>query len=137
MKYANLRLGQEFKRCNKPLLFVLRQWEFVSALRAFSHSALYRRWTARTSECSAIRYVESESAFRTIHDMFRLRAHFGSLSVSQPFSHILKTFLETLKQLDAKIIKTINLISVRVVKSMIKKSMTFVTLGRISLGRIC
>ena len=96
MKYVNLKLSQEFRRSNMRLLLSLRQRKFVSTFRALSHSALYKRWTTRTSKCSAIRYVEGETALRTFHCMFRLRTHLLSLSPSQPLSEILKTFLEIL-----------------------------------------
>jgi len=113
MKYVNLELSQEFRRCNRRLLLSLRQRKFVSAFRALSHSALYKRWTTRTSKCSAIRYVEGETALRTFHCMFLLRIHFLSLSLNQPLSEILKTFLEMLNQFNAEILTTLKTIKYR------------------------
>ncbi len=109
MKYVNLKLSQEFRRCNTRLFLSLRQRKFVSAFRALSHSALYKRWTTRTSKCSAIRYVEGETALRTFHCMFLLRIHFLSLSLNQPLSEILKTFLEILSRY-AEILTTLKTI---------------------------
>jgi hypothetical protein len=112
MEYVNLKLSQEFRRCNMRLLLSLRQRKFVSAFWALSHSALYKRWTTRTSKCSAIRYVEGETALRTFHCMFRLRIHFLSLSLNQPLSEILKTFLEILSRY-AEILTTLKTIKYR------------------------
>ena len=112
MKYVNLKLSQEFRRCNTRLLLSLGQRKFVSAFRALSHSALYKRWTTRTSKCSAIRYVEGETALRTFHCMFRLRTHSFSLSPKQPLSEILKTFLEILSRY-AEILTTLKTIKYR------------------------
>ena len=112
MKYVNLKLSQEFRRSNMRLLLSLRQRKFVSAFRALSHSALYKRWTTRTSKCSAIRYVEGETALRTFHCMFRLRTHSFSLSPKQPLSEILKTFLEILSRY-AEILTTLKTIKYR------------------------
>jgi hypothetical protein len=112
MKYVNLKLSQEFRRCNRRLFLSLRQRKFVSAFRALSHSALYKRWTTRTSKCSAIRYVEGETALRTFHCMFRLRTHSFSLSLNQPLSEILKTFLEILSRY-AEILTTLKTIKYR------------------------
>ena len=109
MKYVNLKLSQEFRRCNTRLFLSLRQRKFVSAFWALSHSALYKRWTTRTSKCSAIRYVEGETALRTFHCMFRLRTHSFSLSPRQPLSEILKTFLEMLSRY-AEILTTLKTI---------------------------
>ncbi len=104
------------------MFLVLRQWKLVFALRTFSHFALHRRWTTRTSECPAIYYVEREAAFGTFHQMLRLRTHFSSLYINQPFSGILKTFLETFKQFNTEIIKAINSTTIKTVKFIIKKS---------------
>jgi hypothetical protein len=112
MKYVNLKLSQEFRRCNTRLFLSLRQRKFVSAFRALSHSALYKRWTTRTGKCSAIRYVEGETALRTFHCMFLLRIHFLSLSLNQPLSEILKTFLEILSRY-AEILTTLKTIKYR------------------------
>jgi len=112
MKYVNLKLSQEFRRSNMRLLLSLRQRKFVSAFRALSHSALYKRWTTRTGKCSAIRYVEGETALRTFHCMFRLRTHFLSLSPKQQLSEILKTFLEILSRY-AEILTTLKTIKYR------------------------
>ena len=109
MKYVNLKLSQEFRRSNMRLLLSLGQRKFVSAFRALSHSALYKRWTTRTSKCSAIRYVEGETTLRTFHCMFRLRTHSFSLSPRQPLSEILKTFLEMLSRY-AEILTTLKTI---------------------------
>jgi len=109
MKYVNLKLSQEFRRSNMRLLLSLRQRKFVSTFRALSHSALYKRWTTRTSKCSAIRYVEGETTLRTFHCMFRLRTHSFSLSPRQPLSEILKTFLEMLSRY-AEILTTLKTI---------------------------
>ena len=106
MKYVNLKLSQEFRRCNRRLFLSLRQRKFVSTFRTLSHSALYKRWTTRTSKCSTIHYVEGETALRTFHCMFRLRTHFLSLSPNQPLSEILKTFLGILKQSNAEVSTT-------------------------------
>jgi hypothetical protein len=110
MKNVNFKLNQEFRRCNMLLFSQLRQRKLVSAFRALSHSALYKRWTTRTSSCSAIRYVESETALGTFHYMFRLRTHFLSLSPNQPLSEILKTFLEMFNKFDAEILTTLKTI---------------------------
>jgi hypothetical protein len=110
MEYVNLKFNQEFRRCNMRLFFSLGQWKFVSAFRALGHSALYKRWTTRTSKCSAIRYVKSETALRTRHCVFRLRTHFLSLSPNQSSSKILKTFLETFNKFDAEILATLKTI---------------------------
>ena len=109
MKYVNLKLSREVRRCNTRLFLSLRQRKFVSTFRALSHSALYKRWTTRTSKCSAIRYVEGETALRTFHCMFRLRIHSLSLSPNQPLSEILKTFLEMLNRY-AEILTTLKTI---------------------------
>ena len=109
MKYVNLKLSQEFRRCNTRLFLSLRQRKFVSAFWALSHSALYKRWTTRTGKCSAIRYVEGETTLRTFHCMFRLRTHSFSLSPRQPLSEILKTFLEMLSRY-AEILTTLKTI---------------------------
>ena len=113
MKHVDLKLSQEFRRCNMRLLLSLGQRKFVSALRALSHFALYKRWTTRTGKCSAIRYVEGETAPRTFHCMFRLRSHSFSLSPKQPLSEILKTFLEMLNQFNAEILTTLKTIKYR------------------------
>ena len=113
MKYVNLKLSQEFRRFNMRLLLSLGQRKFVSAFRALSHSALYKRWTTRTSKCSAIRYIKGETALRTFHCMFRLRTHSFSLSPKQPLSEILKTFLEMLNQFNAEILTTLKTIKYR------------------------
>jgi hypothetical protein len=107
---VNLKLSQEFRRSNTRLFLSLRQRKFVSTFRALSHSALYKRWTTRTCKCSAIRYVEGETALRTFHCMFRLRTHFLSLSLNQQLSEILKTFLEMLNQFNAEILTTLKTI---------------------------
>jgi hypothetical protein len=112
MKYVNLELSQEFRRCNMRLFLSLRQRKFVSAFWALSHSALYKRWTTRTGKCSAIRYVEGETALRTFHCMFLLRTHSFSLSPKQPLSEILKTFLEILSRY-AEILTTLKTIKYR------------------------
>ena len=113
MEYVNLKLSQEFRRCSMRLFLSLRQRKFVSAFWALSHSALYKRWTTRTGKCSAIRYVEGETALRTFHCMFRLRTHSFSLSPKQPLSEILKTFLELLNQFNAEILTTLKTIKYR------------------------
>jgi hypothetical protein len=113
MKYVNLKLSQEFRRCNRRLFLSLRQRKFVSTFRALSHSALYKRWTTRTGKCPAIRYVEGETALRTFHRMFRLRTHSFSLSPKQPLSEILKTFLKMLNQFNAEILTTLKTIKYR------------------------
>ena len=113
MEYVNLKLSQEFRRCNMRLFLSLRQRKFVSAFWALSHSALYKRWTPRTGKCSAIRYVEGETTLRTFHCMFRLRTHSFSLSPKQPLSEILKTFLEMVNQFNAEILTTLKTIKYR------------------------
>jgi len=113
MEYVNLRLSQEFRRCNMRLLLSLRQRKFMSAFRALSHFTVYRRWTTRTSKCSAIRYVEGETAFRTIHYVFQLRTHSLLSSLTQHLSEILKTFLRMLNQFNAEILTTSKTIKYR------------------------
>lgn len=69
----------------------------MSAFRTLCHVALHRGWTTRASKCSAIGYVESKTTFRTFHQMLRLGIHYSPLSISQPLSEILKTFLKNIK----------------------------------------
>jgi hypothetical protein len=107
---VNLKLNQEFRRCNMLLVSLLRQRKLVSTFRTLSHSALHKRWTTRTSKCSTIRYVETETALGTFYYMFRLRTHFLSLSPDQPLSEILKTFLEMFNKFDAEILTTLKTI---------------------------
>ena len=106
MECVNLKLSQESRRCNMRLLLSLRQRKFMSAFRALSHSALYKRWATRTSKCSSIRYVEGETAFRAMHHMFQLRTHSLLFSLTQHLSEILKTFLRMLIQFNAEILTT-------------------------------
>jgi hypothetical protein len=110
MKHVNLKLNQEFRRRNMRLFLSLRHRKFVPTFRALSHSALYNRWTTRTSKCSAIHYIEGETTLRTSHHMFRLRSHFLSLSPNQPLSEILKTFLEMFNKINAEILTTLKTI---------------------------
>jgi hypothetical protein len=93
----------------------------MSTFGAFSHFALHGGWAARTGECSTICYVKGESALRTFHYMFRLRAHLMSLSLKYSISQILKTFLEVLEKSDDAIVKSIDL-NDKTVKSMIEKA---------------
>ena len=110
MIYVNLKSSQEFRRCSMSSLVSLRQRKFMSAFRALCHSTLHRRWATRTSKCSAICYIEGETAFRTIHYMFLLRIHSMSLSLNQQSSEILKTFLEILSGFNAKILTSLKTI---------------------------
>jgi len=94
MKCVNLKLNPEFRWSNVHFLLSLRQSKFMSAFRALSHVTLYRRWTSRTGKCSTICYVKGETTFRTFHNMFSFHTHSSSLSLKQPLTKILKTFLE-------------------------------------------
>ena len=76
----------------------------MSAFRAFGHVTLHRRWTARTTECSAVRYIERETTFWAFHYMFRLHVHSRSLSLNQTFSEILKIFLEALNGFNVEVL---------------------------------
>lgn len=116
-----LRSSQESRRCDRHVLLGLRQWELVSALRALSHLALYRRWTPRTGQSSTIRYVEGEPAFGAIYELLRLRVHSNSLSKSQPFDNVLKTFPEITKQFHAETFRATSLLAKRTVKFIIKR----------------
>jgi len=133
MRYVNLKLSQEFRRCNTRLLLSLRQGKFMSAFRALSHSTLYRRWTTRTRKCSAIRYIEGETALRAIHYTFRLQTHSLSLSLNQSLSEILKTFLEMLSRFNAEILTTLK--TVKYCDSIHMKNC--LRREKISLGREC
>ena len=106
----NFKLNQEFRRCNMRLFSRLRQRKLMSTFRTLSHPALHKRWTTRTSKCSTIRYVESETTLGTFYYTFRLRTHFLSLSPNQPLSEILKTFLEMFNKFDAEILTTLKTI---------------------------
>ena len=75
----------------------LQQRKFMSTFRAFSHSALNRRWAARTSKCSAICYVKGETTFWTIQYMLRRRTSHSLLLLNQAFNEILKIFLRLLR----------------------------------------
>jgi hypothetical protein len=113
MEYMNLRLSQEFRRCNMRLLLSLRQRKFMSAFRALSHLTVYRRWATRTSKCPAIHDVKGKTTFRTIHYMFQLRTHSLLFSLTQQSSEILKTFLIMPDQSDAEILTTSKTIKYR------------------------
>ena len=89
----------------------LRQWKLMSTFRALSHSALNRRWTARTSKGSTICYVKSKAAFWTANNSFRLRTHFKSLSLNQTSHKVLKSFLKPLRAIRAEILTTIKIIN--------------------------
>jgi hypothetical protein len=59
---------------------IVWQWEFVFALWAFCHVALYYGWAGSAGEGSAVAYVESEVAFWTAYNMFCLShewCHYG------------------------------------------------------------
>jgi hypothetical protein len=60
---------------------------------------LHRGWASGTSKGSAIRYVEGKTALWATYYMLLVRTHVTSLSLNQPLSEILKTFLEALKLL--------------------------------------
>jgi len=91
------------------LLTLLGQGKLVSALRAFSHSALNSRLTARTSKGSAISYIKSKATLRALHYMFRFRNH-QSFSLNHSLNEVLKTFLEMFKRFDAKFLTTLKTI---------------------------
>lgn len=82
----------------------------MSTFWAFSHSTLHGGWAARTSEGSAIRYVEGKAAFWAFNYMFRLRNHSISLSSNETISEILKTFLKMFKWFNAKILTNLKTI---------------------------
>lgn len=88
----------------------LRQRKLMSTFRTLSHSALNRRWTARTSKCSAVRYVEGETAFWTFQYVLRLRTRCNSLSLNQAVNEILKIFLELVQLFNAEILTMIKTI---------------------------
>ena len=104
----------------------------MSAFRTLGHFTLYRRWTTRTGKCSAIRYVEGETAFRTIHYVFQLRTHSLLFSLTQHLSEILKTFLRMLNQFNAEILTTS-----KTIKYLIQCILKIVWEERSSLGRAC
>jgi hypothetical protein len=104
----------------------------MSAFRTLGHLTLYRRWTTRTSKCSAIRYVEGETAFRTIHHMFQLRTHSLLFSLNQQLSEVLKTFLRMLNRFNAEILTTS-----KTIKYVIQCILKIVWEERSSLGRAC
>lgn len=83
---------------------LILQRKLVPTFRAFRHSTLHGGWASRTSEGSAIRYVEGKAAFWAFNHMFRLRNHSMSLSLNEPISEILKTFLKVLRWFNAKIL---------------------------------
>ena len=111
---------------------LILQRKLVSTFRAFRHSTLHGGWASRTSEGSAIRYVEGEAAFRAFNHMFRLRNHSMSLSLNELISEILKTFLKMLKLFDAKI-----LMNLKTIKYAMQVYMEFVCTERINLGKEC
>ena len=113
MRYVNLKLSQEFRRYNMRLLLSLRQRKFMPTFRTLGHFTLYRRWTTRTSKCSAIRYVEGETAFRASHYMFQFQIHSLLFSLNQQLNEILKTFLEMFNQFNAGILTTLKTIKYR------------------------
>jgi hypothetical protein len=86
-------------------LLILRNWEFLSTLGAFSHSALYRRCTARTSKGPTICYVKGEAAFGAMQQMLRFFAHSDPHPPSQTRDKVLKAFLRVLKRFDADLLK--------------------------------
>jgi len=45
-----------------------------------------------------------------MHNIFRLRLHFMSLSLNQPLREILKTFLKMVKRFNAEILTTLKTI---------------------------
>ena len=102
----DVKLSPKFRRCNMRLLLLLRQGKFMSAFRALGHFTLYRRWTTRTSKCSAVGYVEGETAFWAIHYMFQLRTPSLLFFLTQQTSEILKTFLMILNRFKAEILTT-------------------------------
>jgi hypothetical protein len=104
---------------------LILQGKLVPTFRAFSHSS-------RTSEGSAIRYVEGKAAFWAFNHMFRLRNHSMSLSSNEPISEILKTFLKVLKWFGTKI-----LMNLKTIKYTMQVYMESVCKERISLGKEC
>jgi hypothetical protein len=133
MRYVNLKLSQEFSRYNMRLLLSLRQRKFMSAFRAFSHLTMYRRGTTRTSKCSAIGYVEGETAFWTFHYMFQFLAHSLLFPINQQLSKILKSFLIMLNRFNAEILTTLKTIKYRYSMHM----NDCLRMKEISLGREC
>jgi hypothetical protein len=115
-----------------PLLLSLRQRKLMSALGTLGHFTLYRGRTSRTGKSSAIRYVEGEATFRTIHYVFRLRTQSGSLSLGQQLGEILKTFLEMLNHSAAEILTTL-----KTIKYYDSKYMKTCLLRRTGLGMEC
>lgn len=89
---------------------LILQRKLVSTFWAFRHSTLHGGWASRTSEGSAIRYVEGKAAFWAFNHTFRLRNHSMSLSLNEPISQILKTFLKILKWFNAKILTNLKTI---------------------------
>jgi len=83
---------------------MLRQREFMLAFWALDESTLNQRWTTRAGKRSPISYVKPETAFWATQYTLRLRTHFKSLSSTNKTSNgILKTFLEMLPVIDAKV----------------------------------
>jgi hypothetical protein len=85
----------------------------MSTFRALSHLTMYRSWATRTSKCSAVRYVEGETAFRAFHYVFQLEIRSLLFSINQQVSKVLKTFLKMLNQLNAEILTTSTTIKYR------------------------
>jgi len=128
----DVKLSSEV-RGNVRLLLLLRQRKFMSAFRALSHVTLHRRWATRTGKCSAIGYVEGETAFWTMHNMFQLRTPSLLFSLTQQTSEILKTFLIVLNRFKAEILtssKTIKYPYSTHIKNCVRRQKT-------SLGREC
>ncbi|KPV62248.1 MAG: hypothetical protein AOA66_1410 [Candidatus Bathyarchaeota archaeon BA2] len=61
------------------LLMLTRQWEFMFTFWTFRHAALNEGWAAGAREGSAVGYVKSEAASRTLNYSFSLgqRNHYG------------------------------------------------------------
>ena len=78
---------------------MLRHGKLVATFRTLGKFTLHEGWTAGASKGSAVRYVKGKAAFWAFQYILRLRIHPTPLSLNQPPSDVLKTFLETLKSL--------------------------------------
>jgi hypothetical protein len=71
---------------------------------------MHGRWATRTSKCSAICYVERETAFWAIDYMFQLHTHPLLSSIKQQAGEILKTFPKMPYRFDGEISATLKTI---------------------------
>jgi hypothetical protein len=71
---------------------------------------MHGRRAARTSKCSAVCYVERETAFWAIDYLFQTHTHPLLSSIRQQASEILKTFLEMPCRFDGEISATLKTI---------------------------